>query len=336
MSTALMGKSVRLFASNHRANVVGRSLGQCDLDGDSTKCCGLNSYFPVYINPELEGCYVPSIPGYGLLDSDDLPTAFVCADVPASLTAGPSFYTPVLGAYDNLLQITSTDLPIHPVSVSPHGNDEGNYFEYGCFQGAPDVILTANFAVGTPAGDTDLKTCAVACTELSASFFAVTGGDSCFCGDAVLRRHQSGSTHATSGAAATPSNSAVATDIPRCMPSPDNGQTPLPLGSNVCWPPPTLLSMSARPQAGLPLAVTLLQPKPVLPRARLPRRRALPRARLLHIQQPAHRRLSPLLNHLQRTRISSVFVSSGVTFRLLASARLLLVTTVASLAVLDP
>ncbi|KAH8908184.1 hypothetical protein BR93DRAFT_604335 [Coniochaeta sp. PMI_546] len=138
-------------------------------------CCGGNNYYPVYINPELEGCYVPSIPGYGLVNALNEPTAFVCADVAASLTNGPNVYTRT--SYPALDKVTATPLPTHPVSVLGTVN-QVPFYEYGCFAAVPPLVL---IGLTTPSVVTvTLETCADACSTFA--FFGITNGDTCYCG----------------------------------------------------------------------------------------------------------------------------------------------------------
>lgn len=153
------------------ANVDGSTSDTCD-PGDST-CCGSGSYYPVYINPELEGCYVPLIPGYGQLDANGVVTAYVCADIPASLTSGPSSYTPDPSLYisASASQLTSSAQPTHPVSVVASSGTK--YYELGCYTGE-DV------AAWTSAAGTDLEACASAC--IGSPYFAVLGDNGCSCG----------------------------------------------------------------------------------------------------------------------------------------------------------
>jgi hypothetical protein len=153
------------------------SAGGCDPDTEF--CCGTGDFYPVYINPELEGCYVPAIPGYGLLDDAGLPTAFVCADVPASLTSGPRSLTPNTALYAALPTLTPVAQPIHPVSVIANNVE---FFEYGCFEEQADDLFTAGLAspLASPDANT-LESCAAACLPLGSSFFGVTGGSTCYC-----------------------------------------------------------------------------------------------------------------------------------------------------------
>ncbi|KAK3695468.1 WSC domain-containing protein [Podospora appendiculata] len=65
------------------AETVGVTCDPTSTVAGAPKCCGRHDYYPVYINPELEGCYTPIIPGYK--NSTDQPF-YECGDVPLSLT----------------------------------------------------------------------------------------------------------------------------------------------------------------------------------------------------------------------------------------------------------
>ncbi|KAK3394015.1 hypothetical protein B0H63DRAFT_32249 [Podospora didyma] len=63
---------------------VNRLGGDCD--PTTARCCGQNNYFPVYINPELQGCYSPVIPGY---KNTSTQTTFDFNDIDASYLGPP-------------------------------------------------------------------------------------------------------------------------------------------------------------------------------------------------------------------------------------------------------
>lgn len=127
--------------------------------------------YSVYINPELTGCFTPSIPGYGQVDAAGVATAYACASVAASLTGGPSL----------LARTTYTGSPtVNPYAAQPtHAlqvvgtTNNVTYFEYGCFPGLPAAVLTAGLT-SQPLAAVTLQNCADACIDQP--FFAVTGG----------------------------------------------------------------------------------------------------------------------------------------------------------------
>lgn len=62
-----------------------RTAGLCS----SGYCCGSSPYYPVYINPELTGCWTPRIPGYASVDSALNIKTYYCAATPTTLIGGP-------------------------------------------------------------------------------------------------------------------------------------------------------------------------------------------------------------------------------------------------------
>lgn len=124
-------------------------------------CCGRLGSFPVYINPELQGCYTPVIPG--IKDGDRDPT-FECYDVPAALRGPPK--TLPLAVVPALAPNAPTRQALirQPLVASP----AGSYFLYGCVQptGLLGVIggllTTAAQILPAPAS---LEACAAACAN---------------------------------------------------------------------------------------------------------------------------------------------------------------------------
>jgi hypothetical protein len=134
-------------------------------------CCGQSNYYPVYINPELEGCYTPQIPGY----------QDACYDVPAGLLGPPKILPQK--SYDPADTIDSAPALIHPVSVKvPRGRD---YVIFGCYGAAPipnptinlDGVFNDVFGYSiVPISPATLDNCAAQCDGRNYDYFGMVNG----------------------------------------------------------------------------------------------------------------------------------------------------------------
>jgi hypothetical protein len=146
--------------------------------GGPNKCCARtgSSYAPVYINPELQGCFTPQIPGFKDSPSD---TTFECYDVPASLVGGPkTFSTLVIGASPTLNAVQAA--ASRPPTVSVTGAlGPVTYYLNGCYTTALGSIVNALISLEA----TTLEACATRCASGLVSglppilpIFGMTGG----------------------------------------------------------------------------------------------------------------------------------------------------------------
>ncbi|RKU41180.1 hypothetical protein DL546_000067 [Coniochaeta pulveracea] len=149
--------------------------GTCD--PTTGLCCGTGDFASVYINPELEGCYTPPIPGFGQVGAVN-PGPLACASVAASLTGGPRTLTRTV--YPAATLNPYTPQPSHPLTVVGSINPN-TYHEYGCV--AQPILSVAVGSGGTPSYTTanilatsmSLEACADAC--IGSLYFAVTDGE---------------------------------------------------------------------------------------------------------------------------------------------------------------
>lgn len=150
------------------------NANSCDLT--TGICCGQANTYPVYVNPELTGCYTPQIPGYGEPNALHTPTGFICATVPSSLYGGPKTYATT--SYPARPTLASVALPTHPVSVT--GNLLGKtFYQYACIQKSqPNAILQVGFvdvSASLQGGlGFSLENCADGCALFN--YFGMSGG----------------------------------------------------------------------------------------------------------------------------------------------------------------
>ena len=153
----------------------GRIRGSCN--PDMQRCCGANDYYPVYINPELTGCYTPRIPGYGVVaPGTNTLTGFTCGDVPAALIGGPKVIAPAsYSTYPRLVPVAQ--LPIHPLSVLST-SAQIVFSEFGCFNPTPPLVpLFTGIGLPTPILTSyTLENCAEACNVRGYTMFAMNNG----------------------------------------------------------------------------------------------------------------------------------------------------------------
>ncbi|KAK0628575.1 hypothetical protein B0T17DRAFT_632144 [Bombardia bombarda] len=153
--------------------------GACDLE--TGRCCGQSNYFPVYINPELMGCYTPQIPGY----YDTITKRFTCYDIPLSLQGPPKILTlgtNTAAALDPINPGTGLD---HPAVVTTQAGTI--YYLYGCYGTNPltdiasaliGVILGALSTAITNLHPATLENCAANCAAASMPFMGMVNGRS--------------------------------------------------------------------------------------------------------------------------------------------------------------
>ncbi|KAK3994951.1 WSC domain-containing protein [Cladorrhinum sp. PSN332] len=150
------------------------TAGGCDVGAE--RCCGRNNYAPIYINPELQGCYSPRIPGF---KATELDTTYECYDVPQSLL-GPPKILPTATVNPAMLASGAPAL-IRPPSV--FASNGVQYFLYGCFgspafngvnvNGVLNALTSAQFPNINPA---TLENCASLCQALNYPVFGMTNG----------------------------------------------------------------------------------------------------------------------------------------------------------------
>ncbi|KAK3365199.1 WSC domain-containing protein [Lasiosphaeria ovina] len=146
-----------------------------DCDPTTTRCCGTSNYYPVYINPELQGCYTPQIPGY---KSTSTQVLYECDDIDSSYF-GPPHSLP-LGVYSLSQTINAVPALVHPLHVVGGARD---YYIYGCY---PQQALNQDGATGvfapalsvqvpgfTPA---TLENCAAQCNTRNYDAFGMING----------------------------------------------------------------------------------------------------------------------------------------------------------------
>ncbi|KAK4466678.1 WSC domain-containing protein 1, partial [Cladorrhinum samala] len=148
--------------------------GTCDIS--TQKCCGRNNFAPIYINPELQGCYQPIIPGYKASETD---AQYECYNVPPSLL-GPPKALPTSN-FNPALLITSGPALIRPPSVTaPNGQV---YLLYGCY-GSPaflsgginGVLVALTSATYLNIVPATLDRCAALCSGANYPVFGMTNG----------------------------------------------------------------------------------------------------------------------------------------------------------------
>jgi hypothetical protein len=102
--------------------------------------------------------------------TDNIPTAFVCASVAATLTGGPKNLTTTTYLSST---ITPSPQPTHPVSVVGPVNGTA-YTEYGCYGGAAAAVVTADLTTMAIVGGVSLDKCADACAGFD--YMGLVGG----------------------------------------------------------------------------------------------------------------------------------------------------------------
>jgi hypothetical protein len=137
-------------------------------------CCGRDGSFPVFINPELQGCYTPVIPGFK--DGDRDPT-FECYDVPAALRGPPKTLPQAV------VPALAPNVPARPALIRQPSvaSSAGTYYLFGCIEVNPvlgiigSLLTTAVQILPAPAS---LEACATACggSLVSLPFMAVGPG----------------------------------------------------------------------------------------------------------------------------------------------------------------
>ncbi|KAK0749385.1 hypothetical protein B0T18DRAFT_104258 [Schizothecium vesticola] len=147
-------------------------------------CCGRDGSFPVFINPELQGCYTPVIPGFK--DGDRDPT-FECYDVPAALRGPPR--TLALA----VVPVAAPNAPTRQALIRQPSvaSTSGAYYLFGCVQVDPILGIVGNLlttAVQILPAPASLEACAAACAAsiVPLPFMAVGPGGACFCGAGLV------------------------------------------------------------------------------------------------------------------------------------------------------
>lgn len=165
--------------------------GDCDVSlreaplGGPQRCCGSDVHHPVYINPLLQGCFSPQIPGY---KASVFERVFGCYDVDRRLLGPPqrpgvALQTQAAGS--RLLNVGGLDRPalLRPPTVNSSLGVQ--YFLFGCYGAPPELPLLSLIGdlVGglvaladTVLGVDTLEECATAC--LGTPYFAMSDGKS--------------------------------------------------------------------------------------------------------------------------------------------------------------
>ncbi|KAK4453451.1 hypothetical protein QBC34DRAFT_206604 [Podospora aff. communis PSN243] len=157
----------------------------------AVKCCAVASaiYAPVYINPLLQGCFKPQIPGFKDSDTD---RTFECYDVPAD-RLGPPGPRPPAAPAASTLSPASTALARPPIVSATSNPAPRPYYLLGCYE-APSGLLSGLFtSVSTLLGVNTLDECANRCNSgllglgiTTYDIFAVANGGQCYCGSTLV------------------------------------------------------------------------------------------------------------------------------------------------------
>jgi len=148
--------------------------GSCDTSDPEARCCGSTGYRALYINPELQGCFTPRIPGF--LDSA-ADTTYECYTIPGSLLG------PTLPPAGGPIPTDPFEALIRPEVIAVSGGR--TYQIYGCFADPASVFTSGAFeVVATDIGS--LGACAALCDAEGYEFFGVNNGFRCVCSDAIV------------------------------------------------------------------------------------------------------------------------------------------------------
>ncbi|KAK3954332.1 hypothetical protein QBC32DRAFT_384720 [Pseudoneurospora amorphoporcata] len=161
-----------------------------DCDPKTQKCCGRNEHYPVYVNSELQGCYVPKTPGF---KASAQQTTFNCYDPPSRLLGPPKQLNTglPLSSEDQTNVITATangrTALKRPLTI---GTGPNTWYLHGCYGNPPAQVLSLPSQGGNPeVGQiiTDLATgtlneCASRCRSNSTfNYFGMANGGECYC-----------------------------------------------------------------------------------------------------------------------------------------------------------
>ncbi|KAK4199700.1 hypothetical protein QBC40DRAFT_202071, partial [Triangularia verruculosa] len=148
------------------------------------RCCGRGSYMPIYINPELQGCYSPIIPGYKASQAEP---EYECVDYPSSLLGPPK--TLAQPSYPASLIINTGPALIRPPSVSA---GQRIYLLNGCYGnsvfgtgGGTGVLNSALSLVRTNISPATLDNCASICNTNNYDVMGMVNGRDCYCSSTV-------------------------------------------------------------------------------------------------------------------------------------------------------
>ncbi|KAK4240136.1 hypothetical protein C8A03DRAFT_13522 [Achaetomium macrosporum] len=152
--------------------------GNCD--PATQRCCGVNEFHPVYINPELQGWYTPLIPGFKQSIDD---AVYECAVIPEDLTGPPT--TLSRPTYNESQSLQAALALIWPPTVEAPG---ATYHLWGCSNAPPEDIFHTH-VISPGGGLITLDLCAFQCQQSTyRDSFAVINGTDCFCGTEVDAR----------------------------------------------------------------------------------------------------------------------------------------------------
>ncbi|KAK1750284.1 WSC domain-containing protein 1 [Echria macrotheca] len=160
------------------------ALGTCNVsvsitaNGANNRCCGTNGNYPVYINPELQGCYTPPIPGFKATGFEKV---YGCYNIPRELTGqGKTSQLEVPPAGSRPLNPATGDKPalIRPPTVNTTVGNQ--FYLYGCYngpaQGLAGIVNGVLTVLQTVIGDNvnTLEKCANACSAYT--YFGMSNG----------------------------------------------------------------------------------------------------------------------------------------------------------------
>ncbi|KAK0655892.1 hypothetical protein B0T16DRAFT_451518 [Cercophora newfieldiana] len=172
----------------------------CDPENPATRCCAKpgSSFAPVYINPLLQGCYSPRIPGF---KTDVNDRTYECYEPDLSLVGPPPAavrLTPPAAATRLAVADEALDRP--PVVNTTVGTLR-SYYLYGCVDVdagglVPALLGALNSLVLGTGPITTLQDCANACgnrinisglvTLFPLAYFGMTVNNQCVCGTGLL------------------------------------------------------------------------------------------------------------------------------------------------------
>ncbi|CAP68029.1 uncharacterized protein PODANS_1_18970, partial [Podospora anserina S mat+] len=168
---------------DYRVNKMYHSTnGNCDIA--TGRCCGRGPYMPVYINPELQGCYSPIIPGFKATQAEP---DYECFDPPTSLLGPPKVLAQP--SYPSSLIINTGPALIRPPSVSA---GQRVYLINGCYGssvfgtgGGTAVFNSALSLTRLNISPATLENCASICNAGNYDAMGMVNGRDCYCSPTV-------------------------------------------------------------------------------------------------------------------------------------------------------
>jgi hypothetical protein len=132
-------------------------------NGLAVKCCAVTGsvYAPVYINPLLQGCFKPQIPG---IKDSDIDRTFECYDVPSTLL-GPPGAKPQTVASTLTLSATQTALARPPTVTATSAPAARPYYLLGCYAPPSGLLSSLLALLSLPTTVGTLEECANRCNS---------------------------------------------------------------------------------------------------------------------------------------------------------------------------